>query len=229
MAYADQEMSGNRVISIVIVALLHVAFGYALVTGLAYSAFEEVVERVTTVDIEEPEPPEPEEEPPPPPPEDSIIPPPPPMVVPRPPININPNPTPFEQTDAIPPRRPVDVRPASTGPTAAPPAPPAPPATPNLSRGAERDGFNRWASRIQEAYPSRAIRQEIEGNVGVSVVIGTNGRVQSCTVTGSSGEKVLDDAACAGMERYARYEPAKDRDGNPTTGRDSLTIVYQLN
>lgn len=36
MAYADQEMSGNRIAAFVVVALLHLALGYALVTGLAY-------------------------------------------------------------------------------------------------------------------------------------------------------------------------------------------------
>jgi hypothetical protein len=74
MAYADQQMSGNRVVAIIIVALIHVALGYALITGLAYSAVKEAIERVTTVDIEEPEP---EEEPPPPPPPDETVPPPP--------------------------------------------------------------------------------------------------------------------------------------------------------
>ena len=38
MAYADQQMSGNRIVAIIIVALIHIAIGYALITGLAYSA-----------------------------------------------------------------------------------------------------------------------------------------------------------------------------------------------
>ena len=57
MAYADQQMSGNRIVAIIIVALIHVALGYALITGLAYNAVQQVVERVTTIDIEEPPPP----------------------------------------------------------------------------------------------------------------------------------------------------------------------------
>lgn len=64
MAYADQQMSGSRVVAIIIVALIHVVIGYTLVTGLAYSAAKSLVERVTTVDIDEPPPP-PEDEPPP--------------------------------------------------------------------------------------------------------------------------------------------------------------------
>lgn len=222
MAYADQEMSKNRVIAIVIVGLIHVALGYALITGLAISAVKSVVERVTTVDINEPEP-EPVEEPPPPPEPDTS---PPPPVAPPPPINIAPAPPMIRVQPNIPPPAPV----ARIVPPAAPPAPPpAPPPPPSQARPVERDGFNRWAARIQEAYPSAAIRRGIEGNVGVSVVIGSDGRVQTCTVTSSSGERSLDDAACQGMERYARYDPALDAAGNPTTGRDSITIVYQLN
>tara|TARA_A100001391_G_scaffold101953_3_gene67813 strand:+ start:13757 stop:14398 length:642 start_codon:yes stop_codon:yes gene_type:complete len=212
-------MSGSRVVAIIIVGLIHVVIGYTLVTGLAYSAVKSVVERVTTVDIEEPEP-EPTEEPPPPP-EPETAPPPP--VAPPPPINIAPAPPPIVTQPRIPPPAP----PARIIPPPAPAAPPPPP-PPSQARAAQRDNFNRWASRIQEAYPSRAIRREIEGNVGVSVTINAEGRVTSCRVTSSSGESVLDDAACEGMERYARYDPALDAAGNPTTGSDSLTIVYRL-
>ena len=43
MAYADQEVSGNRIAAFVVVALLHVALGYALVTGLAYEGVKNIV------------------------------------------------------------------------------------------------------------------------------------------------------------------------------------------
>src|SRR6478736_3321185 len=99
MAYADQQMSGNRIVAIIIVALIHIAVGYALVTGLAYSAVKKAIERVTTVDIEEPPPPK--DEPPPPPPEKDVSPPPP--VAPPPPISIAPAPPPIQTQPTIPP------------------------------------------------------------------------------------------------------------------------------
>jgi len=220
MAYADQEMSGSRIAAIIIVALIHVVLGYTLITGLAYSAINQVIERVTTVDVTEPEP---EEEEPPPPPEEVTAPPPP--VAPPPPISIAPRPPEIRTQPNIPPPAP----PARIVPPPAPAAAPAPPpAAPSQARPVARDGFNRWAARIQEAYPARAIRQELEGNVGVSVVIGADGRVTSCSVTASSGESILDEAACEGMQRYARYTPALNDAGQPTTGRDTLTIVYRL-
>jgi len=224
MAYADQQMSGNRIIAIIIVVLIHLALGYALITGLAYSAVSNIVERVTTVDIEQPEPEEPEEEPPPPEPQPDV---PPPPVAPPPPINVAVAPPPIRTQVTIPPPAP----PRLIVPPPAPPAPPAPPPAPpapSQARGAAPEGLNRWAARIQENYPAAAVRREIEGNVGVSVQVGTDGRVTACTVTSSSGESVLDRAACEGMERYARYNPALNAAGEPIVGSDSRTIVYQL-
>jgi len=224
MAYADQEMSGSRVTSIIIVALIHVLVGYLLISGLAISAVKEIAERVTTVNIED-EPPPPEEEPPPPPetPQETA---PPPPVAPAPPINIAPAPPPIATTTTIPPPAP----PALTIPPPAPPAPPpAPPPPPSQARGASPKGLSRWSRRISENYPSRALREETEGNVGVSVSIGANGRVAGCRVVRSSGSSILDDAACKGMQRYARFDPALDAAGNPTTGSYSTTITYRLN
>ncbi len=213
MAYADQQMSGNRVIALIIVALIHVAIGYVLISGLAYEATKKLVERVTTVDIEEPPPPEPENEPPPPAPDT-----PPPPVAPPPPINIAPAPPPIRTQPTIPPPAP----PALVVP------PPAPPPPPSQARGATPDGQNRWARRIQENYPARALREETQGTVGVTVTVDGSGRVSGCRVTRSSGSSILDDAACKGMERYARFNPALDAAGNPTTGSYSTAIVYRL-
>jgi len=217
MAYADQQMSGNKVIAIIIVALIHVALGYALVTGLAYSAVKKAIERVTTVDIEEPPP---EEEPPPPPP-DEVQPPPP--VAPPPPININPAPPPIQTVTNPPPPAPVFTRAAPL-----PPPPPPPPPAPSKARGVSPEGQAGWQRRIMDNYPARAVRDEIEGRVGVRVTVGPNGRVSGCSVTSSSGSSVLDDAACQDITRYARFNPAWDAAGNPISGSWGTTIVYQL-
>lgn len=224
MAYADQQMSGNRVIAIIIVALIHIALGYLLITGLAVDAVQSVVERVTTIDVEEPPPPEPEDEPPPPP-EDIPETAPPPPVAPPPPINIAPAPPPLRTTPTIPPPAPPTLR----IPPPAPPAPPAPrPAPPSQARGASPDGLGRWAARIQGDYPSSALRREEQGTVTMRITIGANGRVEACTVTGSSGSSALDDAACRGMQRYARYNPALNAAGNPISDTTTQSIRYVL-
>lgn len=216
MAYADQQMSGNKITALVIVALIHVFAGYALVTGLAYEAAKKVINKVTTVDIEEEKPKE--EEPPPPPKEEA---PPPPIVAPPPPINIAPAPPPVQTVITPPPPPPVVIQ------TAAPPPPPPP--APSKAKGATPKGMGSWAARIQANYPSRAAREEREGRVGVRVAIGPDGRVTSCSVSSSSGSPDLDEAACDGMTRYARFNPAQDSAGNPIADSYSTAIVYRLN
>jgi protein TonB len=208
-------MSGSRVVAIIIVALIHVAVGYALVTGLAYSAAKKVLERVTTVDIEEPEE-EPEEEPPPPEPGT----PPPPIVAPPPPINISVAPPPVQVVTTPPPPAPVIP--------IARPAPVAPP-PPSQARGVRPRNQGSWASRIQQNYPARALREGTEGTVGVSVTVGADGRVSACSVSSSSGSSALDEAACQGMQRYARFDPALNAAGEAVSASWSTRIVYQLN
>ena len=66
MSYAThKQLSGNRTVAIVIVALIHALLGYAIVTGLAYNVIKKAAEDLKTFDVEE-EPPPPEEVPPPP-------------------------------------------------------------------------------------------------------------------------------------------------------------------
>ncbi len=220
MSYAEQQrgLTPAKLIGLILALTIVALALIGMALGLTITKIVEEVERVTTIDIEEPEPPEEIEEPPPPP-EEVTAPPPP--VAPPPPINIAPAPPPIQTQPTIPPPAP----PALVIP---PPAPVAPP-PPSLARGATTRNERRWASRIQENYPSRAIREEVEGTVGVRVTVTTEGRAANCQVTRSSGSSVLDQAACRGMERYARFNPALDAAGNETSGSYSTSITYRLN
>jgi protein TonB len=207
-------MSGNRIFAMIIVALIHVAVGYALITGLAYSAVKKAIERVTTVDINEPPPPPPDT---PPPPEPDT---PPPPVAPPPPINISVAPPPIQVQPNIPPPAPV-IR---IVPPAAPPAPPPPRFTP---KGATPKGNpGSWATT--DDYPSRALREEREGVTRFTVQVSPEGRVTNCSVTGSSGSPDLDDAACRSITRRARFNPATDGEGQPTSGTYSNSVRWQI-
>jgi protein TonB len=207
-------MSGNKIIAIVLVALIHVAVGYALITGLAYSAVKKAIERVTTVDINEPPPPPPDTPPPPQP--DT----PPPPVAPPPPINISVAPPPIQVQPNIPPPAPV-IR---IVPPAAPPAPPPPRFTP---KGATpRGNPGSWATT--DDYPSRALREEREGVTRFTVTVSPEGRVTNCTVTASSGSPDLDEAACRSITRRARFNPATNGDGEKVAGTYSNSVRWQI-
>lgn len=219
MAYADQQMSSNRIVAIILVALIHLAVGYALVTGLAYSAVQNVIERVTTVDIEEPPP---EEEPPPPEPQPETAPPPP--VAPPPPINIAPSPPQIRTQPTIPPPAPPVLR----VPPPAPVAPPAPPPPPRVQpKGAEPRGSpSSWANAND--YPARALREEREGVTRFSVQVNAEGRVSSCSVTGSSGHSDLDSTTCSLIQRRARFRPATDGNGRPVSDTWSSAVRWEI-
>lgn len=220
MAYADQQMSGNRVIAIIIVAIIHIALGYALITGLAYDAVKKAVERITTVDVTEPPPPPPDEPPPPPKPDTA----PPPPVAPPPPISIARSPPQITTTVTIPPPAPPAIRIPPPAPMAPPPPPPPPP--PKRANPVPKGNPGRWVSN--DDYPSRAIREEAQGIVGFSLTVGPDGRANGCTVTRSSGNSLLDDTACRLLRQRARFDPKLDSNGNPTTGTWSSSFRWEL-
>ena len=213
MAYADQEMSGNRIASFVVVALLHVLVGYALVTGLAYEAVQKVVQKVTTVDIKKEEP---KKEPPPPPKKAAT---PPPIVAPPPKINVNVTPPPVQTVVTPPPAAPVV-------PIIAPPVPV--PAAPRVQPKQPTPKGNpaNWATTND--YPTRALREEREGTTSFRVTVGPDGRVTGCTITSSSGSPDLDDATCQNVTRRARFNPATDGEGQPTSGSYSNRVRWVI-
>lgn len=205
MAYADQSMSGNKITALIIVALIHVAVGYALVTGLAYEAAKKVIQKVTTVDIKEEVK---KDEPPPPPPKKADVPPPP-IVAPPPKINVAPAAPVIETVTTPPPIAPPVVL--------VPPPPAAPPPPRFTPKGASPKGNpGNWATTND--YPARALREEREGTTGFRVTVGPDGRVTDCQITSSSGHSDLDQATCDNVRRRARFAPATDGEGNPTTG-----------
>jgi periplasmic protein TonB len=222
MAYGDSVDPKNRVIAIVLVGLITFLLGWLLISGLAVDAVKKLAEKLDVVNAEEPPPPE--EEPPPPPP-DLDLPPPPPIVAPRPPVTISQNvqPRAVENPPPAPPPTPTITPPAPPAPPASPPPPPAP----DRSRAAAARGNPQtWVTT--DDYPSSAQREGAEGTTGTRLTVGPDGRVTDCQVTGSSGNTALDNAACANLRRRARYTPALDRDGNPTTATVTRNVRWQL-
>ena len=88
MSYASQQqgLTGTKLVALIIALAIVGGIGAVMVIGLAINAIKKEIERVTTVDIEEPPPPEEPDEPPPP--QENTAPPPP--VAPPPPISIAP-------------------------------------------------------------------------------------------------------------------------------------------
>ena len=213
MAYADRNQSGNRVVAMVIVAILLAGLGYAFVTGLAYQYVKKISNKMDTFDVAPPPPPPPPDVPPPPPPPEQPMTPPP--VVSPPPIVQVPSPPVVMQTVQTPPPKYIPV----------PPAPPAPPPPPHVNQSASAKGNPAdWITN--DDYPDSALRGNEEGTSSISWTIGTSGRVENCHVTHSSGHSDLDEAACRAITRRGRYTPAKDQDGNPIAQTQSRNVVW---
>jgi protein TonB len=215
MSYAQRkQMSSNRVVAIIIVALIHVGLGYALVTGLAYNVGKKMIEDLKTFDVED-EPPPPPDEPPPPP--EQIPDTPPPVVA----------PPPIVRTNTAPPA--VVITPVAPPPqiTTAPPPPPAPP--PPVRRIEPAKARANLASYVSnDDYPDSAIRNEEQGTTGFRLDVGPDGRVSNCTVTSSSGSSALDNATCRLMRSRARFTPATDSTGARVSDSVSSRIRWVL-
>lgn len=226
MSYANRrQMSGNRTVSIVIVALLHVLLGYAIITGLAYNVVKKAAEDLKTFDVEE-EPPPPPEEPPPPPPDQQVETPPPPVVSPPPLVRTNTPPPQVSTVNVAPP--PVITPTAPVAPPAppAPPPPPPPPAPVKVQPAKARANLASYVS--DDDYPQDAIRNEQQGTTGFRLDVGPDGRVSNCTITSSSGSSSLDRATCQIMRSRARFTPATDSSGARTSDSVSSRIVWRL-
>lgn len=250
MAYADQqEMSTGKIAIIAFVLIFHVLLLWAVANGLAYEAVKKVAERLEAQEIIEDEPP-PEEEPPPEPePIQEIQPPPidtftPPVTVPNPNPTPRPDPVPeptptktcpdgsvVPRNAACPEQDPVvscpgntvapngskQVRRSQLGTCKAP--------RPDLSKAATpRNNRGRWVTTND--YPSRSLQRDEEGTSRIRLTVGTNGKVTNCTASGATA--ALDAAACKFAKRRARFRPALDRDGNPTTGSYSTSVRWQI-
>lgn len=227
----------DRLRSATIVAAVHVALGYALLTGLGVEAIPKLQEPLALIDLAD-DPPAPEpaiamlpeqaeratERPKDP--EGAAAPPalrnsPTPVVAPVPEVRI-----------PIPP--PITTSPIA-GEGSAPAAGAAPVPGPGSGRGGVGEGLGSslygsgtggggggGLAREPEYLRGRVDWRDVPdgvlasrpgGTVGFDMLIGADGRVRDCRVIRSSGNRGLDAATCRSAIRRLRYAPARDRAG----------------
>ena len=170
MDYASSQRNpAKHLPSILMVVVLHIALGYALVSGLARRVVEVIKQPIETKIIEEIKKPPPDAPPPPPP---KLAPPPPPFI-PPPEINI---------------QAPVQLAPTITAVTTAPPppkveakpAPPPPPAQPPIRKE------YKVAHRVNPTYPRQAIQSGLTGRVVAWVKVKPDGSVEDVIIREST-------------------------------------------
>ena len=77
-------------------------------------------------------------------------------------------------------------------------------------------------------YPAAALRDEEQGTTVFRLTVGRDGRVTDCLVTSSSGSAALDNATCRIMRTRARFTPARDSNGQPTTDTVTNRLTWRI-
>ena len=190
MDYSERS-PGKNFSGLTLVIILHLAIGYALVTGLARKVVEVIKQPLETKIIEEIKKPPPDVPPPPPP---KMATPPPPFI-PPPEINIQvPVVTPPPAITTITTERP----PPGPPPVIAPPAPPAP-----VQPLVRRD--YKASYRVEPVFPRQAQRDGISGTVVARVHVAPNGSVTQVQVM-SSTNRIFDREVIRALSQW-RFNP----------------------
>lgn len=230
MSYVNEANSSQRFAAIAGTGAVQLLVAGGLIFGLTMTGLvEPKPEYVPTIDFT------PTSPPPEPPIEDKVEPEAPASTPPVTPKTVFELPTPdapiIETTTDIP--EPTKRVILDAGPlTDAPPAPPPPPVAKDPPpafdpvAASPKNGPLGWITT--EQYPSVALRRGWEGHGEYLLTIGTNGRVSNCTITQSTGRRVLDDATCKSVKRRARFNPAINSAGEKVSGTYSGKVTWKI-
>lgn len=75
-------------------------------------------------------------------------------------------------------------------------------------------------------YPKAALAERASGIVAFRLRIDPDGMVNDCTVTRSSGSKILDTTTCKLLSRRARFLPARDGNNEPAGAMWSSAVRW---
>ena len=218
MSYVSQSNS-SRTAGIAGVVAIHAGLGALVILGLSTSVTQILEDkRVTTFAIPE------KKDPPPPPPEKVKQPQPQESVIYVPPVpNPLPKPNFVDTTVELPPLSDdtlLKVLPKVEVPT------PTPQPSFLPARAVPRNNPGAWVT--DSDYKSRWIREGLYGKASFKLDIGADGKVESCSITRSTGHPDLDAATCELVTRRAKFKPATDGSGAASRGTYSNSVSWQI-
>lgn len=79
-----------------------------------------------------------------------------------------------------------------------------------------------------EDYPPPALRDAQQGIARIRLDVGVDGRVERCTVIGSTNSPSLDSTSCRLMQERARFTPARDRKGRTVPDSVTTSVTWRL-
>lgn len=225
MSYANATVSpAARLRAATGVIAIHALVGFGVIAGLTISGVIDPPGPVVgTWDITDPPPPPPPQEVTPQPQEQAFAP----VTAPQPPIEL-------ERT------APVEAEPVTpniSDQVVLRPTPdlieiPGPAVTPSVAPAIEpvparpRNGPAGWITTND--YSRSDLTREREGTASYRLVIGSDGRVDACEITRSSGHSTLDRNTCRLLESRARFDAATNNKGERTVGTYSGSVTWQI-
>lgn len=218
----NEESSTKRLTGIAVVIAFHALVGFLVVSGMGKRLVEKIKNPVETKIIEEVKPPPPQDLPPPPPPPEIKTPPPPfippPEVVVQQQVQQN---NPVSNATNVAPPAPTAVRPqASPAPAPVAEAPkPAPPA--------KTAAYLNVKECPTPEYPKNSARNEEEGTVTISFLVGADGRVKEAKIEKSSGFRDLDKAAVSQLSSCTKFR-AGTENGKPVEAWARVAYEWKI-
>lgn len=76
-----------------------------------------------------------------------------------------------------------------------------------------------------DSYYSEALRNRVKADVPVELMIDAQGKVIKCIALGDFDEG-LKQASCDRMLQYSRFQPARDTQGKPISGRYNTNVQW---
>lgn len=218
-----ENNSSKRLIGIGAVILLHLIILYGLITGLSKTVEKPADEPVELLIIQdkkpEPEKPKPIEKPP-------VLP----KLVEK--VLKTPDPKPTEKSMEKPTPTPKQTaKPTPTPKTSESPEPtptPKPETTPKPEPAGETRGVSSGEAGCKTPdYPRESLQNEEQGEVLISVFVGSDGKVKEAKVKKSSGSKSLDKAAAKAFS-LCKFKPAL-KNGEPQDSWYDIPYEFVLN
>lgn len=221
MAYLDSKRPADRAASVAGVIAVHAALGYALVVGLQFTGVIPTEEpRLTGETIVDPVPLPPPPDPTP----DKNTPTETKVYTPDTVITVNTNSSDIDTTIILPP--PGDIIKDPAGPVIIPSPGPAPKPVAEAIAAKARNNPGEWIT--ESDYKTSWINRGWAGSAGFRLQVGANGRVEGCQITRSTGHTALDEATCALVTKRARFDPARNANGEKVSGSYASSVLWQI-
>lgn len=216
MSYLTQSQE-NRPVAIAGVVAVHAGLAAVLLAGLAVTdVLKEEPDILVGHTFPDPPPPDPDIETPPEPEVTELVKP---IITPIPPVDLGLiEPINSSIIDPVIDPGPITLPPVDLGTGAIQAIEPA--------RAKPRNDPGLWVTDAD--FRSRWIREERFGTASFRLEIAANGRVDSCTITRTTGHAVLDTATCDLITKRARFDPATDSTGSKIRGVYQSSIRWVL-